>query len=88
MFKTSSDKVNENYSLSLGLLNTEHKPSVKKKRSTGLVSDRSTGVDFEFYRLGRVEKILAGSISAPVTRWKLTDRKYRTRRAIYPYLGL
>ena len=51
-FNTSSDKVSVNYSLSLGLLNTEHKPSVKK-RSTGPVSDRSTGVDFEFYRSGR-----------------------------------
>ena len=57
---TSSDKVGVNYSLSLDLLNTEHKPSVKK-RSTGPVSDRSTGVDFEFYR--SVEKILTGSIS-------------------------
>ena len=51
VLNTSSDKVSENYSLSLGLLTTEHKPSVKK------------GVDFEFYRLGRVEKILTGSIS-------------------------
>ena len=30
-FSTCSDKVSVNYSLSLGLLNTEHKPSVKKK---------------------------------------------------------
>ena len=72
LFNTSGDKVNVNYSLSLGLLNTEHKLSVKKKRSsgpvrdrsTGPVTDRSTGVDFEFSRSGRVEKILTGSISA------------------------
>ena len=51
VFNTSSDKVSVNYSLSLGLLNTEHKPSVKK-RSIGPVSDRSTGIDFEFYRSG------------------------------------
>ena len=43
------------YSLSLGLLNAEHKPSVKKKRFTG--------VDFEFYRSGRIEKILTACIS-------------------------
>ena len=61
VFKTSSDKVCANYSSSLGLLNTEHKLSVKK-RSTALVSNRLTGVDFEFYRSGRVEKILTGSI--------------------------
>ena len=36
-------------------LNTEQKLSVKK--------ERSTGVDFEIYRSGRVEKILTGSIS-------------------------
>ena len=30
VFNTSSDKVSVNYSLSLGLLSTEHKPSVKK----------------------------------------------------------
>ena len=52
VFNTSSDKVSVNYSLSLGVLNTKHKPSVKK-RSTGPVSDRSTGVDFKFYRSGR-----------------------------------
>ena len=50
--------------LHTALLNTKHKPSVKK-RSTGPVSDRSNGVDFEFYRSGRVEKILTGSISGP-----------------------
>ena len=61
VFNTSSDKVSVNYSLSLGSLNTEHTPSVKKKRWTGPVSDRSTRVDFEFYRSGRVEKILTGS---------------------------
>ena len=60
-FNTSSDIVSVNYSLSL-LLNAERKPSVKK-RSTGPVSDRSTGVDFEFYRTDRVEKVLTGSIS-------------------------
>ena len=58
VFNACSDKVSVNYSLSLGLLNTEYKPSVKK-RSTG----QSTGVDFEFYRSGRVKKILTGSIS-------------------------
>ena len=62
-FNTFSDKVSVKYSLSLGLLNTEHKPSVKKW-STGPVSDRSTGIGYEFYRLGRVEEILTGSISA------------------------
>ena len=59
VFNTSSDDVGVNYNLSLGLFNTEHKPSVKK-RSTGPVSDRSTGVDFEFYRSRRVQKILIG----------------------------
>ena len=44
------------------LLYSEQKPSVKK-RSTGPVKNRSTGVDFEIYRSGRVEKILTGSIS-------------------------
>ena len=43
---------------SLDTLNSERKPSVKK-RSTG----RSTGNDFEIYRSSRVEKILTGSIS-------------------------
>ena len=69
VFNTSSDKVGVNYSLSLGLLNTERKPSIKK-RSTGPESDRSTGrsicrltsVHFEFYWSGRVKKILTGSI--------------------------
>ena len=51
-FNTSSDKVSLNYSLLLRLLNTKRKPS-GKKRSTGPVSDRSIGVDFEFYRSGR-----------------------------------
>ena len=37
----------------LDVLNSEQKPSVKK---------RSTGVDFEIYRAGRVEKILTGSM--------------------------
>ena len=64
VFNLSSDKVSVNYSLSLGLLNSEHKRLVKKKRSTKPVSDRSTGVHFEFSRSGRVEKILTGSISA------------------------
>ena len=70
MLNTSSEKVSVNYSLSLGLLNTEHKPSVKK-RSTGPVrpvnfkfcAGWSTGIDFEFYQSGRVKKILTGSIS-------------------------
>ena len=53
VFNTPSDKVRVNYSFLLRLLNTEHKPSVKKKRSTKPVSDRSTGVDFEIYRSGR-----------------------------------
>ena len=54
VFNTSSDKVSANYSLSLGLLKTEHKPSVKKtKRSTGPVRNQSTGVDFEIYWLGQ-----------------------------------
>ena len=44
VFITSNDEVSVNYSLLLHLLNTEHKPSVKK---------RSTGVDFEFYRSSR-----------------------------------
>ena len=48
-------------------LNSEQKPSVKNQ-STGpvrnLLTGRSTGVDFEIYRSGRVEKILTGSISA------------------------
>ena len=61
-FNTSSDKVSADHSWSLGLLNAEHKPSAKK-RSTGPVSDRSTGLNFEFYWWGRVEKILIGSIS-------------------------
>ena len=55
-------KLSIKYSFSIGLLNTKHKPLVKK-RSTGPVCDRSIGTDFEFYRLGRVEKILTGSIS-------------------------
>ena len=42
----------ENFSLDA--LNSEQKPSVKY---------RSTGVDFEIYLPGRVEKILTGSIS-------------------------
>ena len=53
---------------SLDALNSEQKLSVKKtlteqvrNRSTG----RSTDLGFEIYRSGRVEKILAGSISAP-----------------------
>ena len=54
----------------LHTLNCEQKPSVKK-RPTGPVrnrsTDRSTGVDFEIYRSGRVEKILTGSISAHTT---------------------
>ena len=49
VFNSSSDKVSVNYGLSLGLLNTQHKPSVKNQ-STGPVSDWSTGVDFEFFR--------------------------------------
>ena len=44
---------------SLDTLNSEQKPSVKDW-STG----RSTGDDFEIYRLGWVEKIPTGSISA------------------------
>ena len=52
MLNTSSDEASVTYSLSLGLLNTEHKPSVKKW-STGPVSDRSTGIDFKFYWSGR-----------------------------------
>ena len=55
VFNTFSDKVSVKYSLSLGLLNTEQKPLVKKKRV-------STAVDFKFYR-SRVEKILTGSTS-------------------------
>ena len=35
VFNTFSDKVSVNYSLSLGLLNAEHKPSVKKKGTPG-----------------------------------------------------
>ena len=35
VFNASSDKVSVNCSLCIGLLNTEHKPLVKKKRSTG-----------------------------------------------------
>ena len=38
----------------------------KKKRKTGPVRNRSTGVNFEIYRLGRVEKILTGSIFASI----------------------
>ena len=45
----------------LDTLNSEQKPSVKKQ-STGAVRNRSTGVDFEIYRSGHVEKILTGSI--------------------------
>ena len=59
----------------LDALNSEQKSSVKNRstgpvrnRSTGPVRNRltgrSTGVDFEIYRSGRVEKILTGSISA------------------------
>ena len=51
VLNTSSDKVSVNYSLSLGLLKTEHKLSIKK--TGGPVSDRSTGRDFKFYRSGR-----------------------------------
>ena len=43
---------------SLEALKSEQKPALKN-RSTG----RSTGVDFEIYRSGRVEKILTDSIS-------------------------
>ena len=50
----------ENFSLKT--LNSEEKPSVKK-RSTGPVKNWSTGDDFKIYRSGRVEKILTGSIS-------------------------
>ena len=52
-FNTSSDKVSVHCSLSLRILNTEHTPLIKKKRSTGPVSDQSTDVDFEIYRSGR-----------------------------------
>ena len=52
VFNAFSNKFGVNYSLSSGLLNTERKPSVKKKRLTGPVNDRSTGEDFEFYRSG------------------------------------
>ena len=45
----------------LDTLNSEQKPV--KHRSTGAVRNRSTGVDFEIYWSGRVEKILTGSIS-------------------------
>ena len=51
-------------------MNSEQKPSAKKRltvpvknRSTGLLTGRSNGDDFEIYRSGRVEKILTGSIS-------------------------
>ena len=51
---------------SLDALNNAQKPSVKK-RSTEPIrnrsTSRSTSVDFEIYRLSRVEKILIGSIS-------------------------
>ena len=57
----------ENFSLDA--LNSEQKPSVKK-RSTGPIRNRSTGrsigIDFEIYRRGRVEKILTCSISGSV----------------------
>ena len=53
---------------SLDALNSEQKPAVKN-RSTRLVRNRSTGrstgVDFEIYRSGRVEKTLTGFISDP-----------------------
>ena len=45
VFNTFRDEVGVNYTFSLGLLNSERKPSVKK---TGRL-----GVDFEFYRSGR-----------------------------------
>ena len=48
----------ENFSFDA--LNSEQKPSIKN-RSAG----RSTGVDFEIYQSGRVEKILTGSTSGP-----------------------
>ena len=52
----------------LDALNSEQKPSVKN-RSTGPVRNRltgrSTGVDFEIHRSGRVEKILTGFIFGP-----------------------
>ena len=55
----------ENFSLVS--LNSEQNPSPKKKkkRSTGPARNRSTGVDFEIYRSGRVEKILTSSIFGP-----------------------
>ena len=46
---------------------TANKNFLKKKRSTGPVRNRSTAVDFEIYRSGRLEKILTGSLSASET---------------------
>ena len=46
----------------LDTLNSEQKLSVKK-RLTGPVRNRSTGVDFLIYQSDRVEKILTGSIT-------------------------
>ena len=57
VFNTSSDKVRANYSLSLGLLNTERKPS----RKTPV--NRAGQPTYIFNFTGRVEKILTGSIS-------------------------
>ena len=61
VLNTSSDKVSVNYSLSLGLLKTEHKLSIKK---TGGPGRSVTGQPAEILNFtGRVEKILTGSIS-------------------------
>ena len=63
VFDTSSDKVSVNYSLLLGLLNTEHKPSVKKKQN-GRPGRSVTGQPAWILNFtGRVEKILTGPIS-------------------------
>ena len=57
---TAGDKVSVNYSLSLGLLNTQHDPSVNKGRPDWSVTDVPALI-LKF--TGCVDKILTGSIS-------------------------
>ena len=58
---TSSDKVSVNYSLSLGLLDTELNPSVNKNGRPGRSVTGTPALILKF--TGWVDKILTGSIS-------------------------
>ena len=64
-FNSSSDKVSVNYNLSLGLLNTERKPLVKRNGRPGRsVTGQPVGrPGYTLNYTGRVENILTGSTS-------------------------